>query len=300
MIVGSGPAGLAAAIYGARGALSPLLVKGKNVGGQPNLATVIDDYPGFPDGISGPELIGLFQKQAARFDVKFIDGEVTAVNFKACPYEITIDNEKYLTKSVILAPGSTPLWLGLPSEQKLIGRGVSICATCDGPFFKDKKVAVVGGGDSALKEAYYLSKIAKEVTIIHRRDTLRGQEALQDQVQKSPNIKIIFNSTVEEVLGSEKVTGLKIKNVQTNVVQTLDIDGVFIAIGYKPDTGFLKGQIELDEKGFIVLKDRTKTSIAGVFAAGDAADPIYRQVVTATASGARAAIDAENYLDTLV
>lgn len=299
IIIGSGPAGLCAAIYGARGELKPMVITGNTPGGQPTLATEIDDYPGFPDGVKAPELAQLFWKQAERFGTRFENGEVQSVDFSKKPFKIKTTTKTFACLSVIIATGSSPVWLDLPSEKKLIGRGVSACAVCDGPFFKGKKVAIVGGGDSAMKEAVYLSKIAAEVTIIHRRDKLRAQEALQKQAKLKENVKFIFSSEAVEILGNEKVTGLKIKNLQNNNLTEIKIDGVFIAIGHKPATGFLKGQIELDVKEFVVKHGETETSVPGVFVAGDVADSKYRQIVTAVGSGAQAALDVEQYLDNL-
>lgn len=299
IIVGSGPAGLAAAIYAARGGLDPLIITGDMLGGHPTIATYIDDYPGFPEGIEAPKLAKLFEDQAKRFNARFKTGKVDKVEFSGKPFKLFVGDEELEAESVILALGSAPRWLGLPSEKKLIGRGVSVCATCDGPFFKNKKVVVVGGGDSALKEAFYLAKIAESVTVIHRRDTLRAQVALQEQVKALPNVKFILNSEVVEILGEEKVTGVKVKNNQSGEISELEADGVFIAVGYQPETEFLKGQIELDPTGHIILTGDTQTSILGIFAAGDVADTKYRQVVTAVGSGAKAALDVEKYLDDL-
>lgn len=299
IIIGSGPAGLSAAIYAARGELNPLVISGNTPGGQPTWATEIDDYPGFPDGVKAPELAQLFWKQAEKFGTRFISEEVESVDFSKKPFVIKTATKTLQTLSVIIATGSSPVWLGLSSEKKLIGRGVSACAVCDGPFFKGKKVVIVGGGDTALKETVYLSKIASEVTIIHRRDQLRAQEVLQQQAKSKENIKFIFNAEVAEILGEQKVTGLKIKNNQTNEISEIETDGVFVAIGHKPATDFLKGQIDLDEKGFIVKTNETETSVKGVFVAGDVADPKYRQIVTAVGSGAKAALDVETYLDNL-
>jgi len=300
IIIGSGPAGLCAAIYAARGELKPLVITGSTPGGQPMLATEIDDYPGFPEGVKAPELAQLFWKQAERFDTRFIREEVISVDFSQIPFIIKTSGKTLKALSVIIATGSSPVWLGLPTEKALIGRGVSACAVCDGPFFKGKKVVIIGGGDTALKEAVYLSKIASEVTIIHRRDQLRAQEVLQQQAKFKDNIKFIFNSGVEEILGEQKVTGLKIKDNKTGDVTEIEADGVFVAIGHKPATDFLKGQVDLDEKGFIVKSGETETSVKGVFVAGDVADPRYRQVVTAAGAGAKAALDVEQYLDSLV
>lgn len=299
IIIGSGPAGITAAIYAARGELKPLVITGSIPGGQPTLTSEVEDYPGFPEGIKAPDLARLFLKQAEKFGTRFIFEEVESVNFKITPFEIKTKTKNLKTQSVIIATGSSPVWLGLPSEKRLIGRGVSACAVCDGPFFKGKKVAIVGGGDSAMKEAVYLSKIASEVTIIHRRSELRAQEILQKQVKSKENVKVVLNSEVVDILGDQKVKGLKIKNNQSQDISEIEIDGVFVAIGYMPATDFIKGQIELDEKGYIIKKDETETSVKGIFVAGDVADSKYRQIATAVGSGAQAALDAEKYLDNL-
>ncbi|KKS14101.1 MAG: Thioredoxin reductase [Candidatus Daviesbacteria bacterium GW2011_GWB1_41_5] len=292
--------GLTAAIYAARGGLDPLVITGSEPGGKPAIATDIDDYPGFPDGVKGPELVSLFRKQADRFKTQFLEGKVIDVDFSKKPFEIKTENETLFCQSAILAVGSAPLWLNVPGEQSLIGRGVSVCSTCDGPFFKGKSVAVVGGGDSAMKEAIYLAKLASDVTIIHRRDIFRAQEALREQVKKLTNVKSLMNSEVIEVLGEGKVTGLKIKNNQSGQTSRISLDGLFLAIGWKPDTEFLKGKIELTEDGHIVLKGESETSVPGVFSGGDAADKKYRQIVTACAFGCKAALDAEKFLDNQV
>lgn len=299
VIIGSGPAGLTAAIYAARGGLDPLVITGKVFGGQPTVATIVDDYPGFPEGIEAPKLAQLFIKQAEKFGARFLRGQVEEADFSQKPFKLQVGGQILYAESVILALGSSPRWLGLASEQRLIGKGVSVCATCDGPFFKGKTVVVVGGGDAAMKEAYYLSKLAKEITIIHRRDELRAQEELQKQVKTRPNVKFLLNSEVIEILGEEKVTGVKVKNNKNGKVANLGTDGVFIAIGHQPDTEFLKGKVELDQRGYIVLKGATQTSVPGIFAAGDVADSRYRQIITAAASGAKAALDVEEYLDDL-
>ncbi len=299
IIIGSGPAGLTAAIYAARGGLNPLVVAGREAGGQLMLAPDVDDYPGFPEGVKGPELMARIRKQAERFNTRFIDEDVISVDFKKQPFEIKTETCSLFAKALIIATGASAMWLGFPSEQRLRGKGVSACAVCDGFFFKDKKVAIVGGGDTALKEANYLSKICRQVTIIHRRGELRAQFVLQQLVKSKSNVDFILNSVVEEVLGEDKVTGLKLKNTQTEKISTLEIDGVFVAIGHEPNTDFLKGQLELDEKGYIVTKNDTETSVPGVYAAGDAADFRYRQAITAAGAGCKAAFNVEEYLENL-
>lgn len=307
IIIGSGPAGLTAAIYAARGNLEPLVISGRKAGGQLMETTDVDDFPGFPEGIKGPELMAKMRAQASRFNARFIDEDVVSVDFSKKPFEINTETQKLFAQTVIIATGASAKWLGLPSEYRLIGRGVSACAVCDGPFFRDKKVIVVGGGDAAMREAQHLAKYAAEVTIIHRRDQLRAQEALQNLLKSMPNVKFIFNSEVVEILGEDKVTGVKLKNNQTGEISQMEVDGVFVAIGHNPNTDFLKGQLELDERGYIaktddlhhLLKDGTHTSVEGVFTAGDVSDFHYRQGVTAAGAGCKAALDVEEYLDNL-
>lgn len=297
IIIGSGPAGLTAAIYAARGSLNPLVVSGREAGGQLMLTTDVDDFPGFPEGIQGPELMMKTRKQAEKFGARFINEDVIGVDFKTQLFTIKTESQELKARTVIIAAGASAMWLGLESEQRLIGKGVSACAVCDGLFFKDKHAAVVGGGDTAMREAQHLSKVCKRVTVIHRREELRAQEALQELVKSKPNVDFIWNTVVEEVLGEEKVTGLRIKNVQSQEVKTIPIDGVFIAIGHKPNTEFLNGQLELDEKGYIIIHDETGTSVEGVFFAGDVGDKKYKQAVTAAGMGCKAALDVEHYLD---
>lgn len=300
VIIGSGPAGLTAAIYAARAGLTPLVISGREAGGQLMLTTDVDDFPGFADGIQGPDLMASMRKQAERFNTRFLNEDVLSVDFSKKPLTIKTETQTILTKAVIVATGASAMWLNLPSEQKLIGKGVSSCAVCDGFFFKGKNVIVVGGGDTAMREVNYLSKLCKQVTVIHRRDTLRAQLVLQELVKSKSNVNFIWNSEVEEILGQDKVTGVKLKNTQTGQISQLQIDGVFIAIGHKPNTDFLKGQIELDQKGYVVIHDETQTSVEGVFVAGDVADYHYRQAVTAAGMGCKATFDAEEYLNLMV
>ena len=297
IIIGSGPAGLTAAIYASRGNLKPLVIAGREAGGQLMLTTDVDDFPGFPEGIQGPDLMAKMRAQAGRFGTRFINEDVVSVNLKGTPFAVKTETEERETETVIVASGASAIWLGLPSEQKLIGHGVSSCAVCDAPFFKDKNIIVVGGGDTAMREANHLSKFARQVIVVHRRDSLRAQAALQDLVKSKPNTDFIWNSTVEEILGQDKVTGVKLKDTQNGEIRQLEIDGVFIAIGHKPNTDFLKGQLELDEKGYVVVHGETKTSVEGVFFAGDVADKIYKQAVTAAGMGSKAALDVEEYLE---
>lgn len=299
IIIGSGPAGLTAAIYAARGSCDPLVISGREAGGQLTLTTDVDDFPGFPEGIQGPDLMAKMRKQAERFNTRFVNEDVVSVKFKKRPFEITTETKSLKADCVIIATGASARWLGLESEQRLRGRGVSACAVCDGFFFRGKTVALVGGGDTAMREAAYLSKICSKVTVIHRRGELRAQIALQELVKSKSNVDFIFNSEVAEVLGEDKVTGLKIKNTQNGKINQIKIDGLFIAIGHKPNTDFLKGQLPLDQHGYIIAKRETITKISGVFVAGDVADHKYRQAVTAAGAGCKAAFDAEEFLSML-
>ena len=299
VIVGSGPAGLTAAIYAARGALNPLVISGREAGGQLVLTTDVDDYPGFPQGIQGPDLMDKFRKQAERFEVRFINEDVVSVDLKTKPFKIKTETCNLTAETLIIATGASAMWLGLESEQRLIGKGVSSCAVCDGFFFKDKNVVVVGGGDTAMREAQYLSKVCKNVTVLHRRESLRAQSALIELIKSKPNVKFVWNTVIEEVLGQEKVTGVKVKNTQSGKISTLQVNGVFIAIGHKPNTDFLKGHVELDERGYLAVRGETKTSVDGVFSAGDVSDHKYRQAVTAAGAGCKAVLDAGEYLEIL-
>ena len=299
IIIGSGPAGLTAAIYAARGGLEPLVIAGRESGGQLVLTTDVDDYPGFDEGIQGPDLMIKMRKQAERFETRFINEDVVSVDLKVRPFVIQTESRRLMSESLIIATGASAMWLNLESEQKLRGKGVSACAVCDGFFFKDKNVAVVGGGDTAMREANFLSRLCQKVTVIHRRDILRAQAALQQLVKSKPNVNFIWNTEVIEVLGQEKITGVKLKNTQTGEVSELQLDGLFIAIGHKPNTDFLKGQLDLDEKGYVIVENETHTKIPGVFVAGDVADYHYRQAVTAAGMGCKAAFDVEEYLENL-
>ena len=297
IIIGSGPAGLTAAIYASRGKLKTLVIAGATPGGQLTLTTDVEDFPGFPEVIQGPELMARMRKQAERLGAEFIAGNVIKADFSSKPFKVTSGSVLFLAQTIIIATGASAKWLGLPSEQRLIGKGVSACAVCDAAFFREKIVAVVGGGDSALREALFLTKFAAEVTVIHRRDALRAFPALQDRATTNPKIKFIWNKTVEKVLGENKVEGVKMKNVKTAQVDEMKLDGLFIAVGHKPNTGFLKGQVDLDEKDYVKVSDDTKTSVPGVFAAGDVHDPRYQQAVTAAGDGCRAAMDAQDWLE---
>lgn len=299
IIIGSGPAGLTAAIYAARGNLNPQVLAGREAGGQLTTTTDVDDFPGFEAGIQGPELMVKMRKQAERFGTRFINEDVISVDLKKKPFEIKTESLILYSDSLILATGASAIWLGIPSETKFRGKGVSACAVCDGFFFKDKNVLVVGGGDAAMREAQYLSKICKTVTVVYRRNKLRAQPALVELAKSKPNIKFLFNTIIEEFLGQGKLKKVRLKNTQDGKEREMSIDGVFVAIGHKPNTAFLKNHLELDEKGYIKVNDETKTSVEGVFAAGDVADYRYRQAVTAAGAGCKAAMDSEEYLENL-
>lgn len=297
VIIGSGPAGLTAAIYTARGALNPLVIAGRGAGGQLMLTTDVDDFPGFEEGIQGPDLMIKMRKQAERFDTRFIDEDVVSVDFNSKPFVINTESKVVKAESVIIATGASAMWLGLESEQKLIGRGVSACAVCDALFFKGKNVMVVGGGDTAMREAQHLSKVCNRVTVVHRRDQLRAQAALQELLKSKENVDFMFDSSITEFLGEEKLTSVKVKDMKSGEEKVVTIDGVFVAIGHKPNTDFLKGHIDLDEKGYIIPKDEVFTSKDGIFVAGDVADQKYRQAVTAAGAGTKAALEIESYLE---
>ena len=297
IIIGSGPAGLTAAIYTSRSQLKTLVVAGAMWGGQLMLTTEVENFPGFKEGILGPDLMDTMRKQAKGFSAEMIFEDATAVDFSSKPFKVTVGSKVYQGKSVIIATGASSKWLGLESESRLRGRGVSVCATCDAAFFKDKKAVVVGGGDTAMEEALALSKFVREVKVIHRRDELRASKILQERVFQNPKIEFIWNSTVQEILGKDKVEGVRLKEVDTDEEFELACDAVFVAIGYKPNTEIFKGQVELDEKGYVVANKGTKTSVAGVFAAGDVHDYRYRQAITAAGEGCKAALDAEKYLE---
>lgn len=296
-IIGSGPAGLTAGIYAARAELAPVLFAGTAFGGQLMLTTEVGNYPGFVEDILGPDLIQRMIEQAKRFGTEIIFQNADKVDFSSRPFKLWVDNKEYSAESVIIATGANAMWLGLESEQKLIGRGVSSCAPCDGFFFKNKKVAVVGGGDTAMEEATFLTKFASEVTVIHRRDQLRASKIMQKRAMDNPKIKFIWDTAVEEVAGENQVTGLKLKNLKSGQTQDFPVDGLFVAIGHTPNTKFLQGSgVDLDEKGYIKVYNESRTNIEGIFVAGDVHDHIYRQAITAAAAGCRAAMDAERWL----
>jgi thioredoxin reductase (NADPH) len=296
IIIGSGPAGYTAALYASRENLSPLMISGFTKGGQLMLTTVVDNYPGFPDGIMGPELMELMRKQAEKFGTRFIDDDVGSVDLGKRPFEVKVGDKTYYAKALIISTGASSNWMGLESEKRLVGHGVSSCATCDGFFMKGKDVIVVGGGDSAMEEAQFLTKFANSVTIIHRRDSFRASKIMQDKTLSNPKIKVIWDSAIEEVLGKEKVEGVRIANLKSGQKKEMKIDGIFVAIGHSPNTKFLNGQLKFDQKGYIATTEEVKTDIEGVFAAGDVVDHLYRQAVTAAGSGAKAAIEARSYL----
>ena len=300
IVLGSGAAGLTAAIYAARANLNPLIIEGSQPGGQLTITTDVENYPGFPNGIMGPDLMNEFKKQAVRFGTETLFGEVTSVNVKERPFQIIVGKETYSCDAVIVATGATAKLLGLASEMKLMGHGVSACATCDGFFFKDKDLVVVGGGDTAMEEAMFLTKFANKVTVVHRRDKLRASKIMQERAEKNPKIYFVWDTIVDEVYGEPKaggVTGLRFKNVKTGMTEDFKADGLFIAIGHEPNSKLFVGQLDLDANGYIVTHDGTQTNVPGVFACGDVQDHIYRQAVTAAGTGCMAAIDAERYLE---
>ncbi len=296
VIVGSGPAGLTAAIYTSRAGLKTLVAAGMLWGGNLMLTTEVENFPGFENGILGPELMEQMRKQAERFGAELVLENATSLDLKSKPFKVTVGNTVHEAKAVIIAAGASAKWLGLESETRLRGRGVSVCATCDAAFFRNRKVVVVGGGDTALEEAFVLSRVASEVKVIHRRDKLRATKFLQEKAFENPKISFVWNSTVKEILGKNMVEGIKLHNVVSGEESVLECDGVFVAIGHKPNTEIFKDQIELDAAGYIIVKEQTQTNIEGVFAAGDVTDPRYRQAIAAAGSGCKAAIDAEKYL----
>ena len=301
MIMGSGPAGLTAALYAARAILKPLLIEGLESGGQLMLTTAVDNYPGFQEGIMGPELMSAMRGQAERFGTEFVTGDVTEVALSGPPFTVTTSETAYQTRALILSTGASARLLGLPSERTLMGHGVSTCATCDGYFFREKPIVVVGGGDTAMEEAIFLTKFASHVTVVHRRHELRASRIMQDKAFANPKISFEWDSALDQVTDVEKgvVTGVVLRNLKTDETKTLDVEGVFIAIGHTPNTDLFAGQLDLDDNGYIVPKGGARTSVPGVFAAGDVQDHTYRQAITAAGSGCMAAIDAERYLESL-
>ena len=309
IVIGSGPSGLTAALYSARANLEPLIIEGFDAGGQLMITSDVENYPGFPDGVMGPDLMSLFRKQAERFGATFITDDATDVDFSVHPFQVKVRSDVFAAEAVIVATGAKARMLGLPSEQRLLGRGVSTCATCDGAFFKNQDLVVVGGGDSALEEALFLQRFASKLAVVHRRDQLRASKIMQDRAFKSDKISFVWNSAVEEVLGDQKVTGARLRNLQTDEVTDFPAGGIFVAIGHTPNSSLFKGKLELDPAGYIVAGTKltndwdatspfeTRTSVEGVFAAGDVVDHTYRQAITAAGTGCMASIDAERWLE---
>jgi thioredoxin reductase (NADPH) len=301
IVIGSGPAGLTAALYCARANMKPLVVEGLEAGGQLMLTTLVENWPGFRDGIMGPELMAEMRVQAERFGAEIIRGQVSSVNLRSGPFTITLPGAEYTSRAVIIATGASARLLGLPSERALIGHGVSTCATCDGYFFRGKPIAVVGGGDSAIEEAIFLTRFASHVTVVHRRDTLRASKIMQDKAFANSKISFEWNTDVEDIRNPSngEVSAMVLRNNRTGERKELAVDGVFVAIGHTPNTALFRDQIELDPNGYIVTHTGTRTSVPGVFACGDVQDHIYRQAITAAGSGCMAAMDAEHYVDGL-
>ncbi len=298
IIIGSGPAGLTAAIYNARALLKPFMIEGEEVGGQLMTTTEVENFPGFEHGIMGPELMSVMKKQAERFGTRFLSRNVTKVDFSVRPFKIWVGEDLYQAKSVIISTGASAKYLGLESERKFLGRGVSACATCDGAFFRNQEVVIVGGGDTAMEEATFLTRFASKVYIVHRRDSFRASKIMADKAMNNPKIEVLWNSAIEEIKGDKVVDSVVIRNFAKNETYEKKIQGVFIAIGHKPNTDLFKGQLEMNDVGYLVTKpDSTYTSIEGVFAAGDVADDEYRQAITAAGTGCAAAMDAERWLE---
>lgn len=297
LIIGSGPAGYTAAIYSARADLAPIMIAGRQPGGQLMLTTDVENWPGEPDGVLGSDLMQKLKSQALKFGTEFIEDVVVDVDFNERPFKVKTENSEYLAETLIISTGASAMWLDIPGEKKLQGKGVSACATCDGFFFRDKKVVIVGGGDSAMEEANFLTKFASEVIVFVRRDELRASKIMQKRAMDNPKISFMWNTQAKELIGEEKLESVKILNNKTGEESEIQVDGFFVAIGHKPNTEIFKGSIDLDEKGYIKhLPDSTKTNIEGVFAAGDVADSKYRQAVTAAGTGCMAALEAERFL----
>lgn len=297
IIIGSGPAGLTSAIYSARANLNPLMIEGEEVGGQLMTTTDVENYPGFPDGVMGPELMEVTRKQAARFGTRFVSSNVTKVDFSQRPFKVWVGEKLYQGKTIIISTGASARYLGLESEKQFLGKGVSACATCDGAFFRDMNVCIVGGGDTAMEEALFLTRFAKKVWVIHRRQEFRASKIMAERVLQHEKIEVLWNSELKEVCGDSLVKSIKVFNNQTNETNEMPMDGVFIAIGHKPNTDIFKGQLDMNDVGYLDTKDKsTYTSVNGVFAAGDVQDHVYRQAITAAGTGCMAAIDAERWL----
>ena len=297
LIIGSGPAGLSAALYAARAELAPVVLSGMDLGGQVSKTDAIDNYPGFPDGIQGPDLVAIFQQQAERFGAEIVYDSATAVDLSQRPFKVTTYGGEYLADSLIIATGASVRELGVPGETEFTGKGVSYCATCDGHFFKDKDLIVVGGGDSALKEGIFLTRFAKSVTIVHRRDELRGGVYLANKAKENPKIQFLWDTVLIEIIGDNTVNSVRLKNVKTDQEEVRDIDGVFIFIGHDPNTEMFKDQLEIDQQGYLVLDQHMHTSLPGVFAAGEVGDPHFQQVVISAGMGAAAAMEAVDFLE---
>lgn len=296
IILGSGPAGLSAALYSAREDFNPLVIAGMSYGGQLQLTNMVENYPAFPEGILGPDLVQRMRDQAERFGARFVNEDVIELDLGSRPFKVKLSDSEYETHSLIVATGASAKWLGIESEQRLVGRGVSSCATCDGPFYKEKVVAVVGGGDTAMEDSLFLTKFADHVTIIHRRDELRASKIMQERVLSNKKISVMWDSVVQEVVGENETRAIKVQNVKTHEIKEMKIDGLFVAIGHAPNTEFLKGKLKLDDHGYVLTKNEVLTDIEGVFVAGDVMDKKYRQAITAAGSGVKAALETRAYL----